>query len=161
MKFVGFAARADAGVAHIFVETNLFVGVYNGHLVFDAFWARSKTFAASGEAVVVLVLAVVVISVVVETSLAVVVAVVVSALTVVSALRTVLAIGARLVLARLVGALCAAFGIAVVLAVIINTFVTRCASFGGAVSCRRGYMRDSGAVWASFQLRLPVVGSRC
>ncbi len=82
-EFVGFAARADAGVAHIFVETNLFVGVYNGHLVFDAFWARSKTFAASGEAVVVLVLAVVVISVVVETSLAVVVAVVVSALTVV------------------------------------------------------------------------------
>ncbi len=85
--------------------------------------------------------------------------VVVSALTVVSALRTVLAIGARLVLARLVGALCAAFGIAVVLAVIINTFVTRCASFGGAVSCRRGYMRDSGAFGLLFSSAFRLLGA--
>ncbi len=85
--------------------------------------------------------------------------VVVAALTVVSALRTVLAIGARLVLARLVGALCAAFGIAVVLAVIINTFVTRCASFGGAVSCRRGYMRDSGAFGLLFSSAFRLLGA--
>ncbi len=58
-EFVGFAARADAGIAHIFVETDLFVGIGYGHFVFHAFGARSEALATAGESVVVLAVAVV------------------------------------------------------------------------------------------------------
>jgi len=48
-KFVGFAARADACVAHVFVEANLFVGIRSFNLVFNAFGAWGEAFSTAGE----------------------------------------------------------------------------------------------------------------
>ena len=48
-KFVGLAARAYAGVAHEFVETDLLVGIRYRHLVLDALGAGCEALAACGE----------------------------------------------------------------------------------------------------------------
>ena len=61
-EFVGFAARADAGVTHIFVQTNLFVGIGNGYFVFYALGTGSEALAASWEAVLVVALVVAVLA---------------------------------------------------------------------------------------------------
>ena len=110
-KFVGFAARADTGVGHELVETNLFVGIGYGHFILDALGTRGETLAAVGHAklvlarlrgfavVVVTTLAViVVISVLtVVVSALTVVIVVVSALVVISALTVVIVVVSALV----------------------------------------------------------------
>ena len=118
-KLVGLAARADAGVAHELVEADLFVGIGNRHLVFDALGAWNKTFAASGEAVVLLLIAAVVVIVVV--TLAVVV--VASVLTVViSSALTVIIVVVTSVLTVVVSAL--AVIVVVTLAVIVVSALT-------------------------------------
>lgn len=48
-KFIGFTARADAGVGHEFIQTNLFVRIRDRHFVFNLTWTRSEFFAFSRE----------------------------------------------------------------------------------------------------------------
>ena len=94
-EFVGFAARAYAGVAHIFVKTNLLVGVKYGHFVFDAFGARCEALAAAGETVVIVLVRTAVVIVFVVSSL-LVLAVVTSLLTVVVTALSVIVVSAVL-----------------------------------------------------------------
>ncbi len=49
-EFVGFAARAYAGVAHVFVEAYLFVRIVDFHFVFHGLGPWHEAFAACGEA---------------------------------------------------------------------------------------------------------------
>ena len=113
-KFIGFAAGADAGITHIFVEANLFVRIGNGHFIFHGLGAWSEAFAACRECTLLLVAALLAIVVsaltVVVASLAVVVVcslmvVVSTLLAVVIATLTVVVVA--VVLARLALALVA------------------------------------------------------
>ena len=116
-KLVGFAARADTGIGHKLVETDLFVGIGDGHFILDALGTRSKTLSAVGHAKLVLArlrgLAVVV--------SALTVIVVISALTVVvvSALAVVV-VPALVIVSALTVVVISALGIISTLTVVVS-----------------------------------------
>lgn len=132
-EFVGFASRAYAGIAHIFIETYLFVGVGYGHFVLNALRTRSEALATAGETVVVLAVAVVEwplsgTSLIVELSLtALIVVWPLLALTALSALAVILSLTALVVvwtlLTGLISTLTALVVVGALLALLISTLV--------------------------------------
>ena len=98
-EFVGLTTRAYAGIAHIFVETYLFVGIGYRHFVFYRLGTRSETLATSGERTTLLTLLVAALTLLIATLLTLLVA----ALTLLIA--TLLALLVSTLLALLIAAL--------------------------------------------------------